>query len=1420
MLRLRSRRIIPFGLLAVASTMTPDATAQGPLPPLPSDASRIIAAPHGHGIGPAHAQPSLMARLNPFRPFDPSAPLTVPELCKKIDGLSEELRDDGLILLKQPDVFSQARLTRFRNDFDNQMSSDLGNFHLVLAARISRLDSATTTQTTALGAALSAPGTTNVAVPDATKFIGSVSGTNSPFANSNTSLFPTNGTIDPKNGAFGNLGLGSSTMAMPSGGGTLALGVDPTVYLDEKKRFLEHLNQIRRISMGPDQNDSSGYGLYLVRMPISIQPGECTYSGHGADFSLNVEHEFPPDFLPSTFQNLVINDLVDVIGPFLYELIRTGKVEDLKKINEAKHRRPFLEARNRSFLTDLAARLAKQTFEAEGQPLAALPDGPSLTPNEQRARLMKFILRRSSRPTGDPAVDKLSLREIISRLQAAADFTGKSDFAADAEQIEREKGLDLLTPSRVEDRLPALLDEFSPPEVKKTGLDRPLTFVVNLYRTALPDDVKLLDDLLGVSEEEREDYTRPLAENNREAARVASFDEARGKSLAPPSSRSSKQQYPIAPRNLLSYFLSSNVYLIANDVRLASRTSTPNLNNVRAYLRQSLLTAYVNMSLPSARDQGEPLPLADPTFMDRLGEAIRQREFFDLAGEDPRPTNKSGLEMLNDELIGRLMRGRDNMKGTPMGALCWAIAVDAAVLDLALRRDADRVFEAKGLPPSAQLVKFYIPGRYPNPEGSEVFCQYVKNRWPIVTFSLDPVTDQQNIADTFNLKRDLQLAVSFAFATGQINFNQLNTFRRQIEQSSDTIALNRTVTSFSSGTDNFGFRFTPRFQNPPAQRSNLGVIASQLISGGPGPDYQVKKSKLEPGMRELTAVLLVPDFLPTMRLNAEGNWFKLNDPEHLVYHTGRAMERGRRVQELRKAVLDACSAENYRGEDLRILQRKLAQLEAMLPIQSKVVQLPYDNQANGFDLLSDGATALAPELTGYSGVDVITAPSAASGANPAGTTFPAQGSTGVQLLTTTNPTGTTQTVSLAGGSASIADLFVNGKFLNLLDTNFVVGGRSAAFQLLSREVAHVQVPASVIPTTTDDGKTYLEIYASTPNGISNTLLVPYHPGSTPPSRSAYDLAAASGTQTIYYQPIRGPEGTVINVPSVDPGKYTPITIGWDDAAGLAPKRLRVLFSGTINGQSFRFAMDAAVTGTDDYTIDQLRFFKDLLRAIQPIAGAAAGGVPPSVTLSLSVLPFQPNDADNYRVRSTPKPLKTKMTVNFQFFSVPARELPRSSGDDQGASPPPGDGRALATSTVPKGVGEVDPDIARTAQQVPSPLSTLPRSLNLPQPPPVAPPPTLLAPNAANEAEQVARMLTGLPLPPPPPGGQTNTVISSTTSKTPAASQAQPIVVTPAPVVVVPAKEIDKGATQGRRKHQGLFKRLGNRMSNAMSGPGN
>src|SRR5262249_55647425 len=153
---------------------------------------------------------------------------------------------------------------------------------------------------------------------------------------------------------------------------------------------------------------------------------------------------------------------------------------------------------------------------------------------------------------------------------------------------------------------------------------------------------------------------------------------------------------------------------------------------------------------------------------------------------------------------------------------------------------------------------------------------------------------------------------------GQIGFNQLNTFRRKLEQDSEAIALNKTVTAFTHGNETFGWRFYPRFQNPPSQ-SNFGTLTSTLIYGGPKPTHRLRKRKIEPGQRELTAVIIMPSFLPTLRVEASGNWFRLDDPEHLVISTKRMLEEGRKVQEVRQALGFIGDTHEYRATDVRHL---------------------------------------------------------------------------------------------------------------------------------------------------------------------------------------------------------------------------------------------------------------------------------------------------------------------------------------------------------------------------------------------------------------------------------------------------------------------------------------------------------------------
>ncbi len=338
-------------------------------------------------------------------------------------------------------------------------------------------------------------------------------------------------------------------MALPASSAAataaLGLGVDPPVYLDEKKRFLDHLNQIRRINLGPDQNDSSGYGLYLVRLPVSISPGECTYQGHGADLTVTVEHEFTSDFLPQSFRNLVINDIVDQLGPVIYEAIRSGFYHDvLEPLHHARIQQKALQAQNAHLLDSLRAGFNQRHLESirRSNPPGAQPPGavaalPILTsPDDVITQpLTDYIVRTGKPLSGDPAKDQPIWSAIADRLTATinarANLAGRAfteqaraGFQSTIEGVRRGEGIDSSLRENVLSYVQTIVDQVvlrdgnSPPsmpiDVSKVDYARFRPWINGLYASALPDDVKILDDLLGLTIQQQNQITQRMAGTN------------------------------------------------------------------------------------------------------------------------------------------------------------------------------------------------------------------------------------------------------------------------------------------------------------------------------------------------------------------------------------------------------------------------------------------------------------------------------------------------------------------------------------------------------------------------------------------------------------------------------------------------------------------------------------------------------------------------------------------------------------------------------------------------------------------------------------------------------------------------------------------------------------------------------------------
>jgi hypothetical protein len=562
------------------------------------------------------------------------------------------------------------------------------------------------------------------------------------------------------------------------------------------------------------------------------------------------------------------------------------------------------------------------------------------------------------------------------------------------------------------------------------------------------------------------------------------------------------------PENLLDLAISAQVALgmgrnpnssaSTNEARIRPlETWKVRLTDVRSFLRHELEAAYD--ILDTATIESMPL-LMDVPYVESILDLVTARRFE--ATKDAEPNSFAELNELAIAYEAFTHRLPGNLRRRPLGALAWAIVVEGGLLNRQLRQD---MLETKGdgyvAPADVEGFYFYTPTAAPDAEFA--FQEYIKARWPMITFALEPVTDQQNIEDAFTRRRDLQLAVAFALSSGRISFRQAIQFTRQLQYEAQTIALNQTVTAFAHANDTFGWRFSPRYQTPP-EENNFQAIGNLLGRGGPGPNYQIKNSKIEPGLRELTAVVVMPSFVRGVRFDVSTDWYKLHDPDERKVNTVHTINLGHRINEARQALAQAESCGMHRPEDVQRLAVRLTQLERMLPMQTSHVKVPYENTLGGFALFTQGVTALVPETTGFEGIEYLER---------------GEGNTakGADLLIYGKHFSIYEMEIVAGGKTLLREgagttvmkeqekTMIVGATISPLrkpDGKIVVFDKDGAAQevsdvgtynIVSREVLRVHLPDDMATAFREDGQEIVEFYVSTPNGISNRLQIPVRP---------------------------------------------------------------------------------------------------------------------------------------------------------------------------------------------------------------------------------------------------------------------------------------------------------------------------------------
>ena len=832
-------------------------------------------------------------------PPPPAADPCLEDLARQIDWLEHHLDCYGSIVAKQPDVWGQSRLTRARLEYEEQMRRQLGQFTARTTAAIRRSDQAY------LGMALalqSASGrrrpAQDVAVPDAA---GSAS-----VINTIQSLIPTGnetaGRTDPvviaRTAPFM---MAPNPVGMEFDGDPLSL--EPSVHLDQLSRYLNHLNELRRVNEGDDSADSPGYALNLVRIPVSILPGGRTRKGHGAEITVIAEPCLGDELLPATFRNLVINDLVDVIAPAL-----TWAVNDRDCLQWA------------------------ATITAG--------DGPT------------------------------AFQEAQSRERWG--HAGRTAHA-----------VTLPEPGRTADAV------------------------------TLPE--------------------------GREAARqgvMAAMQSLRAKlpTIAPasaPSMKTRRSRLPIPFSQLVDVAGIEQIAILIRDTHAAlanSPESRPCIGymQVRGHLTEELDAAYDFLALEARGHVWQELPGQN------LAGLVRGRHARDLAAARCRFFTAVGTG--DEQPIELLGPSREAGSMDPAGVCCeagqpatpicrtttavlaWAILVESALLNDRLVADTREAATARGHAAGVGGVAGPFYGPEPAPEARAAFASYVRTRWPLRVFALDPVSDEQNVDDSYARRRELQIAMAMASASGPLNAQAMQRFTRRLELEMATVQLNKTAVGFSHGADTFGWRFYPRVQSPPT-RSSLAALGETVC--GPSTDADLAQRQLEPGQRECVAIIVMPAFVPWITLDVRSNWFSLTHPKATDPGMTQAIRLAQAVRTMRSTG-EACGRcpQACAGDEMALLLRRVEALARELPLQSLQAQIPRENTAGGFELFNAGITDLAPELLGWYG---------APGVDPAATT----------------------------------SLFLIGKGFSIHDTRVIAGGKPARFRLISREILEVEIPSGV-----------------------------------------------------------------------------------------------------------------------------------------------------------------------------------------------------------------------------------------------------------------------------------------------------------------------------------------------------------------------
>ena len=172
------------------------------------------------------------------------------------------------------------------------------------------------------------------------------------------------------------------------------------------------------------------------------------------------------------------------------------------------------------------------------------------------------------------------------------------------------------------------------------------------------------------------------------------------------------------------------------------------------------------------------------------------------------------------------------------------------------------------------------------------------------------------------------------------------------------------MVGFGAGQSTFGWIFYPRLQTNGGKTADSLTDLALLVSGRV-PDPTGNDQSIEPGQRECTALVEMPNFIPKIEFITVANWFRTSE-------VGDGQK-----SDLEKASTSAASSSwprrpstgpRSRGtiarRSIRSRVERLNQLKSLMPTQRMVVRVPFTDNQNDARIFCSHGSQLRPALLG------------------------------------------------------------------------------------------------------------------------------------------------------------------------------------------------------------------------------------------------------------------------------------------------------------------------------------------------------------------------------------------------------------------------------------------------------------------------